>query len=130
MGEDGGSPLDEARNDLRDERRLRAIARLVERDGNAEWELDLRGLDLAHARASVERMVERNRFGSGKTVLVRLDPATPTSGETLFLPIGRLLLGLMKRHLVRRCNPLAADQGAGFRVELAGRPAREPQEAT
>lgn len=113
-------------DEIPDDRRLRAVGRLVGRDGHAEWELDLRGLDLPHARASIERMVERSRFGPGKTVLIRLDPATPTSGETLFQPIGRLLLGMMRRYLVRRCNPLAADQGAGFRVELTGRPADAP----
>ena len=52
--------------------RLRQVTRLVGRDNRAEWELDLTGLDLAHARASLERMVERSRFAPGKAVVVRL----------------------------------------------------------
>lgn len=100
---------------------FRAANHLIGRQDSADWELDLRELDLAHACASIDRMVERNRFGEAKSVTVRLDPATPESGETLFLPIGRYLLELMRRELVLRFNPLSADKGAGFLVELPGR---------
>ncbi|WP_022727735.1 hypothetical protein [Fodinicurvata sediminis] len=100
---------------------FRAANHLIGRQDSADWELDLRGLDLAHACASIDRMVERNRFGEAKSVTIRLDPATPESGETLFLPIGRYLLELMRRELVLRFNPLSTDKGAGFLVELPGR---------
>ena len=64
-----------------DERHLR---RLFARSGQADYELDLTGLDCTHALASIERMVERQRFREEpRTVVVRLDPATATSGETL-----------------------------------------------
>ncbi len=104
-----------------DERTLRALSRLIGRDNRASWELDLRGLDLPHAAASIERMVEKSRFGTGKAVVVRLDAAAPGGGETLFLPIGRLLLDLMRRQLVSRLNPLSIEQGVGFYLELPGR---------
>lgn len=104
---------------------FRAAHRLIGRQDSAEWELDLRGLDLAHACASIDQMVERNRFGEAKSVTLRLDPATPESGETLFLPIGRYLLELMRRELIVRFNPLSIDKGAGFLVELPGRRERE-----
>ena len=104
-----------------DERQLRAAHQLIGRDNRAEWELDLRGLDLLHARASVERMVERSRFSESKAVVIRLDPATAESGETLFLPIGRYLLELLRQGLVRRINPISPAEGAGFHVVLSGR---------
>ena len=104
-------------------RKLRRIA--LDRDPRAEWELDLRGLDQLHARASVERMVERNRFGAAKDVLIRFDPATPDGGETLFQPLARLLIAYLKRGWVTRVNPLSAELGGGgFYIEMPGHPAK------
>lgn len=104
-------------------RKLRRIA--LDRDPRAEWELDLRGLDQLHARASVERMVERNRFDAAKGVLIRFDPATPGGGETLFQPLARLLIAYLKRGWVTRVNPLSAEiGGGGFYIEMPGHPAR------
>ena len=88
---------------------------------SAEYELDLCGLDLAHAKASVERMLERSRFRLPRSVVIRIDAATATSGETLFQPIGRLLVDALKTSLVLRCRPLP-EGSAGFWVELAGNP--------
>jgi len=87
----------------------------------AEYELDLRGLDLPHARASVERMLERSRFRPPRTVVIRIDKASATSGLTLFQPIGRQLVEALKAGLVLRCRPLP-DGNAGFWIELAGNP--------
>lgn len=97
------------------------LRRLTGYRDSAEYELDLLGLDLAHARASVERMLERSRFRPPRTVVIRIDKATATSGETLFQPIGRQLVEAMKASLVLRCRPLPDGQ-AGFWVELAGNP--------
>jgi len=97
------------------------IRRLTGFRNAAEFELDLCGLDLAHARASVERMLERSRFRQPRSVVVRLDPASPVSGETLFQPIGRLLLEAMRTGVVARCSPLP-EGGAGFWVRLKGNP--------
>ena len=102
-----------------DDRKLR---RLISQDGSADFELDLTGLDQLHALASIERMIERQRFrGEAREVVVKLDPAGPDSGETLFQPVGRALLDYMKRGLVAVCRPLSPEVGAGFYVELPGR---------
>ncbi len=95
------------------------LRRLTGFHDSAEYELDLCGLDLAHARASVERMLERSRFRQPRSVVVRIDPASPVSGETLFQPIGRMLLEAMRAELVTRCSPLPEGE-AGFWVRLKG----------
>ena len=100
----------------------RALKRLIGRDGPADYELDLTGVDAGHARRAIERMLERQRFREeARTVVIRLDPAGPGSGETLFQPVGRQLLAAMKRGLIARCAPVAPDKGAGFTIELPGR---------
>lgn len=88
---------------------------------SAEYELDLQGLDRLHAEASIERMLERSRFRAPRTVVVRIDKATATSGETLFQPVGRQLVEAMKAGTVSRCRPLP-EGSAGFWVELIGNP--------
>jgi hypothetical protein len=97
------------------------LRRLTGIDESAEYELDLCGIDRIHGEASVERMLERSRFRPPRDVVVRIDKASPTSGATLFQPIGRLLVDAMKAGIVRRCNPLP-EIGAGFWVSLIGNP--------
>jgi hypothetical protein len=97
------------------------LRRLTGFRDSAEYELDLRGLDLAHAQASIERMLERSRFRAPRTVVIRIEKPSATSGETLFRPLGRQLVAAMKGGLVRRCRPLPQGD-AGFWVELAGNP--------
>jgi len=101
----------------------RRLKRLLDRHGAADYELDLTDLDLAHAVASIDRMVERQRFRDvGRSVVVRIDPATPESGETLFGRLGRHLLDLKRRGLVATMAPLDPRHGAGFNLTLpAGR---------
>ena len=101
----------------------RRLKRLLDRHGEADYELDLTGLDFAHASASIDRMVERQRFRDvGRSVVVRIDPATPESGETLFGRLGRHLLDLRRRGLVATLQPLDPRRGAGFNLTLpAGR---------
>lgn len=103
----------------------RRLTRLLDRHGEADYELDLTGLDLAHALASIDRMVERQRFRDvGRSVVVRIDPATAESGETLFGRLGRHLLDLRRRGLVATLQPLDPRRGAGFNLTLpAGREA-------
>ena len=97
----------------------RRLKRLLGRQGDSDYELDLTGLDFAHAVGSVDRMVERQRFrDEDRTVAVRIDPATPDSGETLFGRLGRHLLDLMRRGLIARVTPLSPERGAGFDVIL------------
>jgi hypothetical protein len=99
----------------------RDIRRLTGIHESAEYELDLCGIDRLHGEASVERMLERSRFRPPRDVVVRIDKASPTSGATLFQPIGRLLVEAMKAGIVLRCNPLP-ENGAGFWVSLTGNP--------
>jgi hypothetical protein len=104
----------------------RDLRRLARRGGSADYELDLTGVDAVHARLAIERMLERQRFRDApRSVVIRLDPAGPDSGETLFQPVGRQLVAAMKRGLISRCSPLAPKDGAGFTVELPG---REPED--
>ena len=96
------------------------IRELLGEQAAADYELDLRGLSGAEARIAIERMLEDQDFVETTTVAIRIDPATPTSGETLFLPVGRQLLEARRRELVRRFTPLPVGDGGGFHVELPG----------
>ena len=97
-----------------------AIRVLVGKQASADYELDLRGLSEAEARIAIERMLEGQDFLETTTVVIRIDPATPTSGETLFLPVGRQLLDARRRDLVQSFTPLPEANGGGFHVELPG----------
>lgn len=107
----------------------RKLTRFLDVDGDAEYELDLRGLDLPHSLASIDRMVERQRFrNESRRVRIGLEPATAESGATLFGPVGRYLVELMKKGLVTKTRPLANIDGAGFLVELpAGKAPKETE---
>ncbi len=104
---------------FRDEVGQRVITRLLKRDSQAAWELDLTGLDRTAAQATVARMLERSRFKTAKAVVLRLDPPVPGGKDNLFQPLGKLLLGALRQGWVRKVNPLEA--GRGFYVELTGR---------
>ena len=91
---------------------------------DAEAVLDLRGASPAQAEASVKDMLERSRFEAGKTVAVRLDPPPEGGGETLFQPVGRLLLDAKRRGWIERLRTLPAADGLGFYLALAGNGAR------
>ncbi|AWN36981.1 hypothetical protein [Methylobacterium radiodurans] len=93
---------------------------------DAEAVLDLRGAKRATAEASLKDMLERSRFGKSKVVAVRLDSPPEGGGETLFQPIGRLLLDAKRRGLIERLQTLPAQDGLGFYVSLAGKPQRSP----
>jgi hypothetical protein len=89
---------------------------------DAESVLDLRETNRPTAEASLADMLERSRFGKGKTVAIRLAPPPEGGGETLFQPIGRLLLDA--KGLVDRLQTLPAGDGLGFYVALSGKAAR------
>jgi hypothetical protein len=92
---------------------------------DAETILDLRGVPRAQAEASVKDMLERSRFAPGKTVAVRLDAPPEGGGETLFQPVGRLLLDAKRRGWIQRLQTLPAQDGLGFYVSLSGKQPRE-----
>lgn len=106
-----------------------SIRALVGDCADGEYTLDLRGVCATYARMAISQMLECRHSGDTKSVVIRIDPATANSGETLFLPVGRQLLDARKRGLVTRFHPLPEAGGGGFYVELpirAGHPeARE-----
>lgn len=78
--------------------------------------LDLRGASVSGARSAISQVLEWRQSADSASVVIRIDKATATSGETLFLPVGRQLLEARKRGLVSRLHPLA--EAGGFYVEL------------
>lgn len=88
----------------------------------ADQELDLRATARAEAEARLAATLAAPR-PAPTTLLVRLDPATPTSGETLFLPIGRALLAARQAGRVLTFAPLPERAGAGFHATLPARAA-------
>src|SRR3546814_17941610 len=98
----------------------RLLRRLAEAGADADYELDLRGLDLAHAEESVRRMLERNRFTEPRSIRIRLQPPPEGGGPTLFQPIGRLLLHARRHGPLGRLSPLPPETGGGY-LRPAGR---------
>ena len=66
-------------------------------------------------------MIERSRFRAPRSVVVRLDPAGPDTGETLFQPIGRLLLDLRRKGQLSKLSPLPHHAGSGFYLVTLGK---------
>ena len=97
-----------------------SLRALVGDRANGEHMLDLRGVSLSDAQSAISQMLERQSSDDLTSVVIRIDPATATSGETLFLPIGRQLLEARRRGLVTRFHPLPEADGGGFYVELPG----------
>lgn len=95
---------------------------LVGRQATGTDTLDLRGASVGHARIAIRMLLAQVRSPEPTTVVIRLDPATAVSGETLFLPVGRQLLDARRRGLVNRFHPLPIAEGGGFYVELPGPP--------
>ncbi len=99
-----------------------SIRALVGERADGDHTIDLRGAALSDAQSTISQLLERGRWGDATSVVIRIDPATATSGETLFLPLGRQLLEARKRGLLTRCHPLPEADGGGFYVELPGHP--------
>ncbi len=102
-----------------------SVRALVGDRESGEHMLDLRGASLSHARSAISQTLEGLRSGDLTSVVIQIDPATATSGETLFLPIGRQLLEARMRGLITRIHPLPEGDGGGFYVELPARPQYE-----
>ena len=86
------------------------LEKLVFQPGDADAELDLRGMPTDAAMQAVEQMLQDpSPVGS---YLIHFDPASDDGRETLFLPLGRRLLLARREGLLERCLP-AAD-GAGY----------------
>lgn len=88
----------------------------------AEYELDLRTLDMPHSIASVERMLERNRFRTPRSVRILIDAPDGEGGTSHFQPIGRLLLEARKEGILTQMSTLPPDDVLGFRIVTNGKP--------
>ena len=94
---------------------------LVGNLADSEHTLDLRGVSLHDAKWAISDTLQQRRSEDSIRVVVLIDPATPTSGETHFIPIGRQLLQARKQGLISRLHPLPEADGGGFYIELPGR---------
>lgn len=83
---------------------------------DAEAVIDLRGKVRIDAEAHVLALLEGRGGRPVRSIAILIDPATATSGETLFQPVGRLLLDGKRRGVVERLLPLPAQDGLGFFV--------------
>ncbi|MEM9386655.1 MAG: hypothetical protein AAGA68_16470 [Pseudomonadota bacterium] len=101
------------------------VRALVGNLANGEHTLDLRGVPLLTARAAITQMLEQRQPEALTSVVIRIDPATATSGETLFLPVGQQLLQARRQGLITRFHPLPEADGGGFYAELPGRAQHE-----
>ena len=96
------------------------VSRLFGSDAAAEAEIDLRGMEMIEA---LERLGQGIASLPAATVRVLIDPASPTSGETLFQPVGRYLLEARRDGEVLAMSPLQAQDPegrplAGFLIHL------------
>lgn len=91
-------------------------------NSEAEYELDLRGLDMPHSVASTERMLERNRFRTPRSVRILIDAPDGEGGTSHFQPIGRLLLDARKEGILDQMSTLPPDDALGFRIVTTGKP--------
>jgi hypothetical protein len=79
---------------------------------DADETIELGGLDPARALARVEALIEQ--APRGRRYLLRFEPARGDGRETLFQPLGRLLLEARRAGRLASCLP-AAD-GAGYLI--------------
>lgn len=91
---------------------------------DADALLDLTQAERDAAQAAIGDLIERSRFLPPRSVAVRIAPPAGDGSETLFQPVGRLLLDARRKGLILRLTPLPDHDGLGFFVQLAGRPGR------
>lgn len=80
--------------------------------------LDLRGMARPVALEKLRVLIDV-RVGPGPRLwAVRIEPARPGGGETLFQPVGRYLLEAKRAGKIFAVTPLADPPGGGFAVDL------------
>lgn len=91
------------------------LQQLTIQPGEADTELDLRGLANEPAMAAVNDLLARSEMRG--TCLIRFTAATNDGQETLFLPLGRRLLQARRDGRLNRCLPTS--DGAGYFIEFS-----------
>lgn len=86
------------------------LEKITLKAGDAKAELDLRGLQQAAALARVAELLKLH--GPAGSYRICFDPPTGDGAETLFLPLGRLLLDARRQGVLDSCLPLS--DGAGY----------------
>lgn len=94
---------------------------LFRASSDAEYELDLRGLDQPHSVASVERLLERSRFRVPRSVRILIDAPDGAGGTSHFQPLGRLLLDARKEGILEQMSTLPPEDTIGFRIVTTGK---------
>ena len=87
---------------------------------DADFVVDLAGMDLEQAREALVHMLEQNRFLPARSIVVRLGKPVEGQGETLFQPVGRMLLEARRHGLLSTLSLLPPDDGIGYRLESIG----------
>jgi hypothetical protein len=96
-----------------DDNPLRKLA--LTTDTAAASVLDLRGLGAAQALARLRAVIERaGPAGDARAYTAIFDPPAGDGSETLFLPVGRLLLAERRAGRVAKCVPLPEGNGYYF----------------
>ena len=80
----------------------------------AEVKLDLQNVDREEAVLKLTKLMKECEAGPVASLYVFFNPASPTSGETLFQPIGNILRQAKKDKILRQCLPVMNDDNAGF----------------
>lgn len=91
------------------------LDKLVFQAGDAQSQLDLRGMRNEQAMQSVEALLLSP--DAAGTYLIHFDAAADDGRETLFLPLGRRLLDARRSGLLARCLP--ASDGTSYFIAFA-----------
>jgi len=84
--------------------------------GEADADLDLRGLTVEEALAQVAGLLAAPRDSGPRSYRLLFDPPSGDGRETLFQPLGRQLLAARRAGTLGSCLPLA--DGAGYYIVL------------
>jgi len=83
--------------------------------GDADEEIELANMPHDQALALVEKLLEKGALG--RSYCLRFAPSKGDGKETLFQPLGRLLLAARKNGVLSRCLPIS--DGAGYFIAIA-----------
>lgn len=94
------------------------IAMIAGKAFETEAILDLRGMSRNAALAKLRVLIDVKAGPGPRLWAVRIDPAKPGGGETLFQPVGRYLLQAKRARKIFAVAPLADPPGGGFAIDL------------